>query len=116
MFITNVITAAVAAATLASAPAPHATLQPVSLAKGATFARLVTPLAQAADPVLDGRIWHCEGATCQVGAFTNARPQSVGSECSTAARKLGAFEFYQTGSTLLDGDALAKCNSAAKAR
>lgn len=112
MFTSPIFAAAVAAAALANAPAPS--VQPVSLVKGASYAKLVTPLARPADPVLDGRIWHCEGQVCTAGALSTAHAQSLGRECATAAKKLGAFEVYQTGSDVLAGDDLAKCNASAR--
>ena len=109
---TSSILAAVAAAALANAPAP--TLTNVSLAKGASYARLVTPLSQPSDPVLDGRIWHCEGQVCRAGALGTAHAQSLGRECATVAKKVGAFESYQTGSDALAAEDLAKCNASAR--
>lgn len=115
MFITVQLAALAAAAVAAtSVPSPTVTLQPVSLAKGAAYARLVTPLARPADPVLDGRIWHCEGQVCRANAFSTAHAQSLGRECASAARKLGAFEHYQNGSEVLQGEDLAKCNTSAR--
>lgn len=105
--------AAVALAATAPTPKPA----PVdALPKGVTVARLSTPLARPADPVLDGRIWHCEGSTCRVAANTSAKSQSLARECGAAARELGAFESYQTGAATLDGDDLARCNAAARRR
>ena len=99
----------------ATAPAPKAApLDP--LPKGVTMATLATPLAEPSDPVLDGRIWHCEGATCRVNAATSARAQSIGSECEDASHMLGAFETYQTGARTLEGDDLARCNAHARKR
>ncbi len=104
-----------AVALAATAPAPKAApLDP--LPHGVTMARLVTPLAQPVDPVLDGRIWHCEGATCRVNAATSARAQSIASECEDASHALGAFEFYQTGARSVEGDDLARCNAHAHKR
>lgn len=100
------------AAVAANAPAP--TVTPVSLAKGATYARLTTPLTRSADPVIDGRIWHCEAQTCRAGATSTARVQSLGRECASAAKSLGAFESYQTGADVVAGDDLGKCNAAAR--
>jgi hypothetical protein len=108
----SIVLAAVASATLANAPAP--TVQPISLSKGVTVARLAAPLSKPVDQVFDGRIWHCEGQTCRAGFTTSAVSQSTTRECATVAKKLGAFEAYQTGSDLLAGDALAKCNASAK--
>lgn len=109
---TSFVLASVASATLANAPAP--TIQPVSLARGVTVAQLAAPLSRPVDQVFDGRIWHCEGQTCRAGFTTSAISQSTTRECATVAKKLGAFASYQTGSDLLAGDALAKCNASAK--
>jgi hypothetical protein len=111
MFI-NIVLAAVASATLANAPAP--TLQPISLAKGVTVAHLASPLSHPVDQAFDGRMWHCEGQVCRAGFTTSAVSQSTTRECATVAKKLGAFDSYQTGSDLLAGDALEKCNASAK--
>lgn len=104
-----------AAALAATAPTPKTSaFQP--LPKGATVAHLATPLASPADPVLDGRIWHCDGATCTVGAASSARSQSLARECETASHALGAFDSYQTGSATLEGEDLARCNAHARKR
>jgi hypothetical protein len=104
-----------AVALAATAPAPKAA--PVEpLPKGVTLARLATPLAQPSDPVLDGRIWHCDGDLCRVNAATSAKAQSVARECESAAHTLGAFQSYQTGGAVLEGEDLARCNTHARAR
>ena len=104
-----------AVAIAATAPAPKAA-SVEALPKGVTMARLATPLAAPADPVMDGRIWHCEGDTCRVNAAATARSQSIARECETASSALGAFEFYQTGARALEGDDLARCNAHARKR
>lgn len=104
-----------AVALAATAPTPKVSAAE-PLPRGVTMAHLVTPLASPTDPVLDGRIWHCEGATCQVSAMSGAYRQSVASECGTAAKALGAFDTYQTGATALEGDDLARCNTHARKR
>ncbi len=114
MFIIIQIAAVAAAAFVANAPAP--TAAPVApLPKGVTIARLATPLARPADPVFDGRLWHCEGAVCRSGTAA-VRAQSTAQECASLASRLGAFESYQTGADALGGEKLAKCNAGAKAR
>ncbi len=111
MFV-QALAALAVAAVAANAPAPAVT--PVSLAKGVTYARLAIPLTRPADPVIDGRIWHCEAQTCRANATSTARVQSLGRECASAAKSLGAFELYQTGSDVVAGDDLGKCNTSAK--
>ena len=111
MFISALL-AAVASAALGNAPAP--TLQPITLPKGETFATLATPLSRPIDTVFDGRIWHCEGQTCRAGYTSSARSQSTTRECAAVAKRIGAFESYQTGSDLLAADALTTCNATAK--
>ncbi len=104
-----------AVALAATAPAPKLT-SVEALPKGVTMARLATPLAQPTDPVMDGRIWHCEGAVCRVNAAATARSQTVARECESASHALGAFESYQTGGVALEGDDLARCNVHARKR
>lgn len=111
MFASFVL-AAVASATLANAPAPS--VPPLQLAKGVTVARLATPLSRPVDQAFDGRIWHCEGQTCRAGYVSSAVSQKTFRECATVAKRLGAFESYQTGPDLLAADDLAKCNAAAR--
>ena len=111
MFVQALAALAVAAA-VANAPAPSVT--PVSLVKGASYARLTSPLARGADPVIDGRIWHCEGQVCRAAPLSTARSQPIGRECASVAHHVGALETYQTGADLLGGDDLAKCNAAAR--
>lgn len=101
-----------AVAVAATAPAPKAApLDP--LPRGVTLARLVTPLTTPADPLVDGRFWHCEGATCRVPSASTAHVQSLARECESAARAIGAFESYQTGAAAVEGDDLARCNARA---
>ena len=104
-----------AVALAATAPAPKVSAAE-PLPKGVTMARLATPFTASEDPVLDGRIWHCDGVTCQVNASPSARAQSLARECESAASRLGAFETYQTGAVALEGDDLARCNAHARKR
>ena len=104
-----------AVALAATAPTPKVSAAE-PLPKGVTLARLATPLSQPTDPVMDGRIWHCEGAVCRVNAAPTARSQSLARECESAAHALGAFESYQTGGVTLEGDDLASCNAHARKR
>ena len=103
---------AFAGETAGSAPTPG--LTKLDLRKGETVATLATPLKSPKDPVIDGRIWHCEAATCRVGALTSAHAQTIGRECADAAKMVGAFASYQTGDEAVDGEALAKCNTSAR--
>ena len=40
--------------------------------------------------------------------------QSYARECASAASRVGAFASYQTGSHVVEGDALASCNKSAR--
>ena len=108
--------AMIAAAVLAAtAPAPKPTPADAP-PRGVTVATLATPLARPADPLLDGRFWSCEGASCRAAAASTAHVQSVARECESAARAFGAFQSYQTGAVSLEGDDLARCNAHARKR
>ncbi len=96
----------------ASAPTPGVTK--LDLRKGETVATLATPLKSPKDPVIDGRIWHCEAATCRVSPLSTAHAAPIGRECADAAKMVGAFASYQTGDETVDGEALAKCNTSAR--
>lgn len=95
-----------------SAPAPG--IAKLDLRKGETVAMLSTPLKTPKDPVIDGRIWHCEAATCRVSPLSSAHAEPLGRECADAAKLVGAFASYQTGADAMEGDALAKCNANAR--
>ena len=99
------------AAESGSIPTPGVTK--LDLRKGETVAMLVTPLKSPKDPVIDGRIWHCEAATCRVAPLSSAHALALPRECSDAARMVGAFATYQTGDETLGADGLAKCNTSA---
>ncbi len=101
-----------AAAFLLLAGAAHAE---ATLAKGVTRVQLAAPLVKAIDPVIDGRIWHCEGDACQANPMPGSRAQSLQRECEAAARTIGAFQTYQTGPEELAADKLARCNTQARA-
>jgi hypothetical protein len=96
----------------ASAPTPGITK--LDLRKGETVAVLATPLKSPKDPVIDGRIWHCEADTCRVSPLSTAHAEPLGRECADAAKMVGAFTSYQTGADTVDGEALAKCNTSAR--
>ena len=65
-------TAAPAFAGEAAGSAPTPGVTKLDLRKGETVATLSTPLKSPKDPVIDGRIWHCEASTCRVAALTSA--------------------------------------------
>ncbi len=113
MFINIILSALAAGALATSAPAPSPLApQPA----GVSLARLVTPLASGLDPVLDGRIWHCDGGECRASAFATASGRSLERQCASVARKVGPVESYQLGSESLGDDALARCNAQARGR
>ena len=51
---------------------------------------------------------------CTASAASDAESQPVPRECNRAARELGAFAAYQTGTRTLTTPELAKCNAGAK--
>ena len=75
---------------------------------------LATPLTRPSDPVIDGRIWHCEATVCLAAPQSSARSQPLNRECERAAKVIGAFASYQTGPEMLDGEKLATCNTQAR--
>lgn len=110
--IAGLLTAAAPAFAGESASAPG--MAKLDLRRGETVAMLVTPLKSPKDPVIDGRIWHCEAATCRVSPLSTVHAQAIGRECATAAKQVGAFASYQTGDETVDGEALSKCNASAR--
>ena len=73
--ITATPLAMIAVALFATAPVPKVSAAE-PLPKGVTMAHLATPLASPTDPVLDGRIWHCEGLDLS-GQRQRERPRAV---------------------------------------
>ena len=81
---------------------------------GATVATLQLPPPVPVHRVIDGRAWDCRDQACIATAASGAESQPVPRECNRAARELGPFAAYQTGSRTLTEAELAKCNSGAK--
>ncbi len=81
---------------------------------GVTLATLQTAPPVPVHRVIDGRAWDCTNMACTAGAASDAQSQPVPRECNRAARELGAFASYQTGSRTLTEPELAKCNAGAK--
>ena len=114
--VRHLMLVATAAAGLIIAGTAQADGQPTTaLARGSTMAVLATPLTRPSDPVIDGRIWHCDAAVCQAAFRSSARSQPLDRECAGAARVIGAFASYQTGAEALEGEKLAACNTKAHA-
>lgn len=84
------------------------------LPAGASMVRLVSALRTPVDPVLDGRIWHCDGADCRSAPFATVSGRSLVRQCENLARKVGTVESYQVGSETLAATDLAQCNAVAK--
>ena len=74
-------------------------------------AQLQAPVAQPIEKIVDGRIWRCEGSSC-VGATSVGAKQPVLRECKRAAKALGAFVSYKSGSRELTGEDAKACNAA----
>ena len=86
------------------------------LADGATLAHLVTPSGQPVSTIIDGRMWQCSGADCSAAASDSADSQSLMRECRRAARTIGAFDAYRTGSQTMDAAGLKTCDDATARR
>ena len=74
-------------------------------------AQLQTPVSAPVEKIVDGRIWRCEGQSC-VGATSVGARQPVLRECKRAAKALGSFVSYKSGSRQLTGDDAKACNAA----
>ena len=74
-------------------------------------AQLQSPVAAPFEKIVDGRIWRCQGSSC-VGATAVGARQPVLRECKRAAKALGAFVSYKSGSRELAGDEAKACNAA----
>ena len=74
-------------------------------------AQLQTPAAAPFEKIVDGRIWRCDGSSC-VGATSVGARQPVLRECKRAAKALGSFVSYKSGSRELTGDEAKACNAA----
>jgi hypothetical protein len=74
-------------------------------------AQLQAPVAAPFEKIVDGRIWRCEGQSC-VGATSVGARQPVLRECKRAAKALGSFVSYKSGSRQLDGEDAKACNAA----
>ena len=109
------VAALVASASL-SVVAASAADAPAQLPKGFSAARMSAPLKQRIDPVVDGRIWHCEGEDCSAAAQGGMRSQPIAVECKRAAQAIGAFSSYQSGPEVMTAEQLATCNASAKKR
>ena len=61
--------------------------------------------------IADGVMWRCGSEGC-LATNATSRPAIV---CAQAVRKVGKLESFSVGTTAFDADALAKCNTKAKA-
>jgi hypothetical protein len=111
MFTTSLLSIAAAAALFSTVAQPVAA-EP--LPKGASLVKLATPLRSGMDPVLDGRIWHCDGDTCRAGAFSTASARSLVNQCGDVAHKLGPVALFQVGDEVVSDEDLARCNAQAR--
>jgi hypothetical protein len=90
-----------------------AAAQTAALPKGASRVELATPLKTGFDPVIDGRIWHCDGSTCYANPMSTASGRSIVRECGDVASKTGVIASFQTGADVLTDDQLKTCNASA---
>ena len=114
MFASKFIVAAAFAALSLAASQASAQSGFEPLPSGASLVRLASPLATPVDPVLDGRIWHCDGADCRSASFATVSGRSLVRQCENLARKVGVVESYRVGSETLAAADLALCNAVAK--
>lgn len=103
------------AATLLAAGAASAQ-DAAPLRKGEVLAMLSTPLTKGFDPVIDGRIWHCDGDTCRANPLSTMHAQTTLRECQSAVRVTGAFASYRSGADTLAAEQLEACNARARKR
>ncbi len=87
-----------------------------TLARGQSLAMLETPLKTGFDPVLAGRIWHCDADACRAAPMGSASGKSIVRECGDLAAKAGAVASFQTGDLSVSADELKICNANAKKR
>ena len=107
---------AVAALSLAAFASSSAAFAQTALARGESLATLEKPLTTGFDPVVAGRIWHCDAGACRAAAMSTASGKSIVRECGDVAAKAGTLVSFQTGDTSVSGDDLKKCNANAKKR
>lgn len=88
--------------------------QAIAAPPGVTMATLAIAPPVPVHRVIDGRAWDCASMACTARAAADAQSQPLPRECNRAARELGAFAAYQTGSRALTETELAKCNAGAK--
>ena len=65
--------------------------------------------------IIDGRVWKCLGTGCR-GLASAPKSQPALHECQRVAAVVGQLALYRTGGRVLDGEALARCNTAAAPR
>ena len=107
---------AVAALSLAAIASAAPAMAQTALGRGESLATLATPLTNGFDPVLAGRIWHCDGGYCRASAMGSASGKSLVRECGDVAAKAGEITAFQTGDASVSADDLKKCNANAKKR
>ena len=107
---------ALAALSLAAFAAAAPASAQASLGRGESLAMLESPLKSGFDPVVAGRIWHCDGDACRASAMGSASGKSLVRECGDVAAKAGAVASFQTGDATVSADDLKKCNANAKKR
>ena len=104
------IVAACIGSPVRAAPAPGA------LQDGETQAHLISASTPSMSTVIDGRMWQCTASDCSASPSDSAESQSAMRECRRAARVLGPFDVYRTGSHNLDSSELQACNPGSNKR
>ncbi|CAN5243388.1 hypothetical protein BH09PSE2_BH09PSE2_15190 [soil metagenome] len=107
---------AVAALSLAAIASTSPAFAQTALGRGESLAMLSSPLKSGFDPVVAGRIWHCDGDACRASAMATVSGKSLVRECGDVAAKAGEIVSFQTGDTSVSADDLKKCNANAKKR
>ncbi|MET0905017.1 MAG: hypothetical protein ABWY10_02990 [Tardiphaga sp.] len=97
------------AALLFALTGSFATLGAPALAQTGTFYGVTLAEPAAARTIVRGMMFSCDGAACSAAAGTS-RPAIV---CASVVRELGPVTAFRAGDTVLDGEALAKCNAKA---
>lgn len=94
---------ALSAATLIT---PFAAPAHAAASGGYYRATLASPLAEPRQEILNGVVWHCEGASC-TGSKSGSRSVIV---CGRLVNKLGEVTRFADAEGELDAEALARCN------
>lgn len=84
-----------------------------SFAADPARARLVAPVSEAREVIVDGRLWKCSGQKCTSGS--QGKNQPIARECARVAKVIGPVTEYIQGTRILNREGLRQCNTAAGA-